>query len=59
MGGRREAIEWTLDAAGEHDIVLIAGKGHETYQEIAGERHPFSDIDIAREALDRRGARQA
>lgn len=59
MGGRREAIEWTLDAAGEHDIVLIAGKGHETYQEIAGERHPFSDIDIAREALDRRGTRQA
>lgn len=59
MDGRREAIEWTLDAAGEHDIVLIAGKGHETYQEIAGERHPFSDIDVAREALDRRGARQA
>ena len=35
--------------AKEGDIVLIAGKGHETYQEINGERFPFSDMEIAKE----------
>jgi UDP-N-acetylmuramoyl-L-alanyl-D-glutamate--2,6-diaminopimelate ligase len=39
--------------AGPEDIVLIAGKGHETYQEIAGERLPFSDAQVARAALYR------
>jgi UDP-N-acetylmuramoyl-L-alanyl-D-glutamate--2,6-diaminopimelate ligase len=33
------------------DVVLIAGKGHETYQEIAGQRHPFSDREVAKAAL--------
>jgi UDP-N-acetylmuramoyl-L-alanyl-D-glutamate--2,6-diaminopimelate ligase len=32
--------------------VLIAGKGHEDYQEIAGERQPFSDVVVARKALE-------
>jgi UDP-N-acetylmuramoyl-L-alanyl-D-glutamate--2,6-diaminopimelate ligase len=36
------------------DIVLLAGKGHETYQEIAGMRVPFSDVDVARAALAER-----
>lgn len=40
---RREAIVAALSAAGERDIVLLAGKGHEDYQEIAGKRLPFSD----------------
>jgi UDP-N-acetylmuramoyl-L-alanyl-D-glutamate--2,6-diaminopimelate ligase len=31
--------------------VLVAGKGHERYQEILGVRHPFSDVTVAREAL--------
>ena len=31
------------------DIVLIAGKGHETYQEIKGERFPFSDLEMAKQ----------
>ena len=39
------------------DVVLIAGKGHETYQEIAGERHPFSDAAVARGARSRERAR--
>ena len=48
---RREAIHHAIKIAGELDIVVIAGKGHETYQEISGERYPFSDVDVAREAL--------
>jgi UDP-N-acetylmuramyl tripeptide synthase len=36
------------------DVVLIAGKGHEPYQEIAGVRRPFSDVTQARAALDAR-----
>jgi UDP-N-acetylmuramoyl-L-alanyl-D-glutamate--2,6-diaminopimelate ligase len=35
-------------------VILIAGKGHESYQEIAGKRLPFSDAAVAREALRRR-----
>ena len=48
---RDEAILTAVSAASERDTVLIAGKGHETYQEIAGVRHPFSDTDHARTAL--------
>ncbi len=44
---RREAIRRAIDLAGERDIVLIAGKGHETYQEIDGVRHDFDDRRIA------------
>ncbi|QQL44703.1 UDP-N-acetylmuramoyl-L-alanyl-D-glutamate--2,6-diaminopimelate ligase [Sulfuriroseicoccus oceanibius] len=40
---RREAIKTAVAAAKPNDIVLIAGKGHETYQEVKGERFPFSD----------------
>jgi UDP-N-acetylmuramyl tripeptide synthase len=38
------------------DVVLLAGKGHETYQEIAGTRVPFSDREVARAALEERQA---
>lgn len=48
---RREAIERTITEADNNTIILIAGKGHETYQEIDGTRHPFDDREIAREAL--------
>ena len=48
---RRLAIRRALDAAGPGDVVVIAGKGHETYQEIAGERRPFDDAVEARQAL--------
>ncbi|WP_051207154.1 UDP-N-acetylmuramoyl-L-alanyl-D-glutamate--2,6-diaminopimelate ligase [Saccharospirillum impatiens] len=40
---RRSAIEQTLARCGAGDVVLIAGKGHEAYQEVMGTRHPFSD----------------
>jgi hypothetical protein len=48
---RRAAIRRALDVARPGDIVVIAGKGHETYQEIAGQRVPFDDANEAREAL--------
>ena len=48
---RAAAIARAVGAAGPHDIVLIAGKGHEPYQEIAGVRHPFDDLQVAAHAL--------
>jgi UDP-N-acetylmuramoyl-L-alanyl-D-glutamate--2,6-diaminopimelate ligase len=51
---RRVAIRRALDAAAPGDVVVIAGKGHETYQEIAGRRLPFDDAVEAREALTAR-----
>jgi UDP-N-acetylmuramoyl-L-alanyl-D-glutamate--2,6-diaminopimelate ligase len=41
--------------AGKGDIVLIAGKGHENYQEIMGVRHPFDDREVVREILRGKG----
>jgi len=48
---RALAIRSIIAEAQAGDIVLLAGKGHETYQEINGERHPFSDADVASKAL--------
>ena len=48
---RGRAIADAVAAADPRDVILIAGKGHEPYQEIAGVRHPFSDIDAAKSAL--------
>ena len=48
---RREAIETAVALAGNSDIVLIAGKGHEDYQIIGAKRIPFDDRLVAREAL--------
>jgi len=48
---RHRAIRESIAAARRHDIVLIAGKGHEDYQEIAGVRHHFSDAEEVRAAL--------
>ena len=48
---RRLAILETLAAATPQDVVLIAGKGHEDYQDIAGVKHPFSDAAVAHAAL--------
>ena len=55
---RRAAIEATLAEAHPRDVVLIAGKGHETYQEAAGRRTPFSDVQVAGAALAARAARR-
>jgi UDP-N-acetylmuramoyl-L-alanyl-D-glutamate--2,6-diaminopimelate ligase len=48
---RRRAIGVAVSSAGAGDLVLIAGKGHEPYQEIGGVRHPFDDRQVVREAL--------
>jgi UDP-N-acetylmuramoyl-L-alanyl-D-glutamate--2,6-diaminopimelate ligase len=48
---RREAIRAAIDMAGARDIVLIAGKGHEDYQEINGTRNAFDDRKVARQYI--------
>ena len=53
---RRAAIRHAIAGARRGDIVLIAGKGHETYQDVKGVRRPFSDVTVARAALQRWGA---
>ena len=50
---RRRAIERTLEQARPGDVVVIAGKGHEQGQEIAGRKLPFDDREVARDALRR------
>jgi UDP-N-acetylmuramoyl-L-alanyl-D-glutamate--2,6-diaminopimelate ligase len=51
---RREAIAHAVEHAAPGDVVLIAGKGHEKYQEIGGRVLPFDDVAVAREALEAR-----
>lgn len=53
---RAQAIAHSVAQADARDVVLIAGKGHEDYQEVAGVRHPFSDVQQARAALQARRA---
>ena len=53
---RAAAIALALAAAGPDDVVLVAGKGHENYQEIRGRRLPFSDAGAVRAALEARRA---
>ena len=48
---RAEAIKAAISSAREGDIILIAGKGHEDYQEINGVKHPFDDRIVAAECL--------
>ena len=50
---RRRAIERALEAAREGDVVVIAGKGHEQGQEVAGRKLPFDDREVAGETLRR------
>ncbi|HET7562643.1 MAG TPA: UDP-N-acetylmuramoyl-L-alanyl-D-glutamate--2,6-diaminopimelate ligase [Rhodanobacteraceae bacterium] len=51
---RAAAIGMAIECARAGDVVLIAGKGHETYQESAGVKRPFDDFKVARAALGRR-----
>ncbi|MFZ7104947.1 MAG: UDP-N-acetylmuramoyl-L-alanyl-D-glutamate--2,6-diaminopimelate ligase [Peptococcaceae bacterium] len=51
MADRKKAIQEALQIARKGDSVIIAGKGHETYQEINGEKYPFDDKAIAEEIL--------
>lgn len=52
---RERAIAWALADAGEDDVVLVAGKGHEDYQEIAGVRWPYSDREAVQRLLQEIG----
>ena len=49
-----EAIQTALASAGEGDLVLIAGKGHESVQWVAGVARPFSDREVVRQWLAHR-----
>jgi len=49
---RREAIKYALKMAEESDVVILAGKGHETYQEIRGVKHPFDEKVVVAELLN-------
>lgn len=49
---RREAIRWCLENAQDGDIVVLAGKGHEDYQEIEGKKYPFDERVVIRELLE-------
>ncbi len=48
---RREAIEYALKNASKNDVIILAGKGHENYQEINGGKHPFDEKEIVAEIL--------
>ncbi|MNR47054.1 UDP-N-acetylmuramoylalanyl-D-glutamate--2,6-diaminopimelate ligase [compost metagenome] len=51
---RAAAIARAVGMAGPNDIVLVAGKGHEPYQDIQGVQYPFDDTQVARAALEAR-----
>jgi UDP-N-acetylmuramoyl-L-alanyl-D-glutamate--2,6-diaminopimelate ligase len=51
---RARAIDLAIAQARTGDVVLIAGKGHETYQEVDGAKHPFDDLQVARATLEAR-----
>ena len=53
IADRKKAIEKAVEMASPKDVVLIAGKGHETYQEIQGVRHDFDDRLVAKNAIRR------
>ncbi|HYF36274.1 MAG TPA: UDP-N-acetylmuramoyl-L-alanyl-D-glutamate--2,6-diaminopimelate ligase [Prosthecobacter sp.] len=59
IADRREAIHVALYGARPGDIVLIAGKGHEDYQEIQGKKHPFDDRKVVRQLLQQMRAARA
>jgi len=59
VADRRQAIEAILKKAGPGDAVVLAGKGAEPYQEIKGERYPFSDMEEALTALGKLGFTQS
>lgn len=52
IADRKQAIKTAVQMAKSNDMILIAGKGHETYQEINGERHPFDDFKLLSEFLN-------
>lgn len=55
---RREAIQEVFSRAGAADVILVAGKGHEDYQEVCGVKHHFSDAEEVEAALQSRMAKE-
>ncbi|GAJ99646.1 LOW QUALITY PROTEIN: UDP-N-acetylmuramoylalanyl-D-glutamate-2,6-diaminopimelate ligase [Geomicrobium sp. JCM 19055] len=51
---RTEAIDYAISKATKDDVIVIAGKGHETYQEVNGVFHDFDDREVAKEAIMKR-----
>ena len=54
IANRKEAIKYALDSLAQDEILVILGKGDETYQEIKGVKYPFSDKEVVRELLGAR-----
>ena len=54
ISNRKEAIKYALESLAQDEILVILGKGDETYQEIKGVKYPFSDKEVVRELLDGR-----
>ena len=52
---RRDAIEHAIRTAKKDDVILLAGKGHEDYQEIKGEKHDFDEKVVVEELLNKLG----
>ena len=52
---RVEAIEHAIKMANKKDIIILAGKGHEPYQEINGVKHPFDERIIVRDIIEKMG----
>ena len=55
---RETAIRKALEQAGEGDVVVIAGKGHETYQILKDDKIPFDDREVARQLIRQLGYRR-
>ena len=47
----RKAIKYAIDMANKNDIIVLAGKGHETYQEINGKKYPFDEREIIKKLM--------
>ena len=52
IADRRQAIQVAVRLSRAGDVILVAGKGHEAYQEVGGVRHPFDDVQVLNEALE-------
>ena len=52
VSDRREAVRTACALAKKGDIILLAGKGHEKYQEIKGVKHPFDDLQVLEESFE-------
>lgn len=48
---RTEAIKYAINMASKNDIIVLAGKGHETYQEINGIKHHYDEREIIKEVI--------